>query len=63
VANLAVIGGAGVVVGNTDGTVTRINASDGRALWSTRVATLQGSGVGSARPGGTIAIAGDAADR
>jgi hypothetical protein len=61
VANLAVIGGAGVVVGNTGGTVTRINASDGRALWSTRVATLHGSGVGSARPGGTIAIAGDAA--
>jgi hypothetical protein len=61
VGNLAVIGGAGVVVANTDGTVTRINASDGRGLWSTRVADLQSTGVGSARPGGTVAIAGGAA--
>jgi outer membrane protein assembly factor BamB len=40
-ASLAVIPGAGVVVGGEDGTLTRIDASTGRALWTTRLADTQ----------------------
>ena len=57
-ANLAVIPGAGVVVANQDGTLTRIDAPNGRARWTTRVANVQRSEQGSGRTERTVAIAG-----
>jgi hypothetical protein len=39
---LAVIPGAGVIVGHDDGTLTRTDASSGRALWTTRLGDIVG---------------------
>jgi outer membrane protein assembly factor BamB len=39
---LAVIPGAGVIVGLDDGTLTRIDAASGHALWTTRLADVVG---------------------
>jgi outer membrane protein assembly factor BamB len=58
VANLAVIPGAGVVVANADGTLTRIDGSTGRVLWSARPAEGSTGETGSGRTGGTVLIAG-----
>jgi outer membrane protein assembly factor BamB len=58
VGNLAVIPGAGVVVGTEDGTLTRIDASSGRARWTTRIADIQVTEHGSGRTARTVAIAG-----
>jgi outer membrane protein assembly factor BamB len=46
---LAVIPGAGVIVGEDDGTLRRIDAASGRALWTTRLGDIVGP----------IAVAGD----
>ncbi len=39
---LAVIPGSGVIVGHDDGTLTRIDAASGRALWTTRLGDIVG---------------------
>ena len=57
-ANVAVIPGDGVVVGNEDGTLTRIDASNDRTLWSTRPAEGSPISPGSGRAGRPIAILG-----
>ena len=56
-ASLAVIPGAGVVVGGEDGTLTRIDASTGRGLWTTRLADTHPA---SDRRDRTIAVVGGA---
>ena len=53
-ASLAVIPGAGVVVGSEDGTLTRIDASTGRVLWTARLADAR---AGYSRKTRTIAVA------
>jgi outer membrane protein assembly factor BamB len=58
VATLAVIPDSGVVVANADGTLTRIDASNGRVRWTARPAEGSASEVGSGRKEGTVAIAG-----
>jgi outer membrane protein assembly factor BamB len=59
VATLAVIPDGGVVVANADGTLTRIDASNGRALWSSRPAEGSTGESGTGRTEGTVTIAGD----
>lgn len=61
-ANLAVLPDGGVVVGNEDGTLTRIDGSSGRARWTVRPAVPDVAGEhGSGRMFRPIVIAGGAA--
>jgi DNA-binding beta-propeller fold protein YncE len=41
-ARLVVIPGAGVIVGHDDGTLARVDAASGRALWTTRLGEIVG---------------------
>lgn len=59
VGNLAVIPGEGVIVATEDGTLTRIDASSGRARWTVRLADVQVIEHGSGRTARTIAIVDD----
>jgi outer membrane protein assembly factor BamB len=58
VATLAVIPDTGVVVANADGTLTRIDASNGRVRWTAHPAEGSAMQTGSGRTDGTVAIAG-----
>jgi hypothetical protein len=58
IANLAVIPDAGVVLGYDAGSVTRIDASTGRAVWTTRLDNVPSGAQGSGRKAGTIVISG-----
>ena len=59
VATLAVIPDSGVVVANADGTLTRIDGSNGCVRWTARPAAGSTGETGSGRTEGTVAVAGD----